>query len=110
MIHTCVMRHVVVVIVHPQECRCRVIMRHVTPSTSSTGVHRVFEIPVDLLGLLCDEVASLGDNFNSLLLVPPNRYLEPLFVLSDFIVLLFQVYNQPLHDLHQLILTLYLCY
>jgi hypothetical protein len=73
---------------------------------STANVHCVSKVHVDLLLLFRDEVAPFGDHIDCLSLLTPYRVLKPFFLSSYLIRLLFEVDDQALNDLHQLILIL----
>lgn len=69
-------------------------------------IHGLSEVQVDLFGLFGDEVAALGNNVDGLALLAPHSVLELLLLTANLISLLFEVDDEPLNDLHQLVLML----
>jgi len=72
------------------------------------GVHGVPEVHEYLLALLCDQGPPLVADLDGPLLLAADRDLQALLLSPYLVHLLLQVYYQPLDDLHQLILVLYL--
>lgn len=72
------------------------------------GVHGVPEVHEYLLALLCDEGPPLVADLDGPLLLAANRDLQALLLSPYLVHLLLQVHYQPLDDLHELVLVLYL--
>lgn len=71
-------------------------------------IHSLVEVIVNLFALFVDQCTPLVNDFNLLALFAFDGNLQSLLILADIIYLFFEVHNQPLHRIDQMILALQL--